>query len=68
MSVWRSNPDLMSRLSVAQNHEANIRQDIMTFAAFFDTRAELLAHVERYERRAAEYQSPSRRRRPALAA
>lgn len=62
MSVWRDNLDLMARLGIAQNHEANIRQDIMTFAAFFDTRAELMAHVERYEARAAAYVPPIRAR------
>lgn len=54
MSTWRANPDLMTRLTTAQNHQANINQDIMTFAGMCDTREELLAHVERYEERAKE--------------
>lgn len=63
MSTWRDNPDLMDRLAEVQNHAANLRQDIMTFCAFFDTRAELLAHVERYEKKAADYRPPARSRR-----
>lgn len=51
MSVWRNNPDLIARLTAAQNHPANIRQDIMYFAGFCDSRAELLDHVERAEAR-----------------
>lgn len=69
MSVWRNNPDLIARLTAAQNHPANIRQDIMTFAGFCDSREELLAHVERAEARvdaalgaAAEPRIASRRR------
>jgi len=63
--MWKQNPDLMARLTSAQNHEANINQDIMTFVAFFNTREELLRHVERYEDRAANYVAPKRRRRAA---
>lgn len=63
--MWKQNPDLMARLTSAQNHEANINQDIMTFVAFFDTREELLRHVEHYEDRAANYVAPKRRRRAA---
>ena len=65
MSIWKQNPDLMTRLAAAQNHEANINQDIMTFVAFFDTREELLQHVEHYEERAANYVAPTKRRRRA---
>ena len=65
MSVWKNNPELMTRLAKAQNHEANITQDIMTFCAFFDTVEELERHVVCYERRAAEYVAPKRRRRKA---
>lgn len=49
VSVWRANPDLMARLTKAQNHKANINIDIMTFAGWCDSRDELLLHVERYE-------------------
>ena len=35
-----SNPDLLRRLIAAQNHPANISRDVMTFAGFFDDRAE----------------------------
>ena len=45
---WRDAPDLMRRLEAAQNLHTN--QDIITFAGFFDSRAELEAHVVRYER------------------
>lgn len=65
MSVWKQNPELMARLAKAQNHEANINQDIMTFCAFFETREQLVRHVECYEKRAAEYVAPKRRRRKA---
>lgn len=50
---WRHAPDLMARLSEAQNAPRNSNIDIVTFAGMCDSRAELLAHVERYEVRAA---------------
>jgi hypothetical protein len=62
-ATWKSCPDLMNRLAVAQNHEANIHQDIMTWAAMCDTREELEAHVVHAEGRAANYVAPVRRRR-----
>jgi hypothetical protein len=65
MSVWKSNPELMARLGKAQNHPANINQDIMTFCAFFDTVEELERHVVHYEDRAANYVAPKRRSRKA---
>ncbi|MGA0595165.1 hypothetical protein [Enterovirga sp. CN4-39] len=49
---WKTETDLMARLTRAQNHPANISQDIMTWAGFCDSRAELEAHVTRYEARA----------------
>ena len=49
LPVWKANPDLIARLTKAQNHPANAFIDIMTIAGFFASRAELLAHVERYE-------------------
>jgi uncharacterized protein YicC (UPF0701 family) len=65
--AWKQCPDLMARLSDAQNHEANINQDIMTWAGFCDTREELERHVAHYEERAAKYVAPvkARRRRAA---
>jgi hypothetical protein len=66
VSIWKTNPDLMERLATAQNHPANILQDIMTFAAFaafFDSREELERHTQRYEQRAAKYVAPVRRRK-----
>lgn len=65
--TWKSSPDLMARLSRAQNHPANIHIDIMTCAGWCDDAADLLRHVERYERAAAEYVAPVpvRRRRAA---
>ena len=65
MSVWKNNPELMARLTTAQNHEANINQDIMTFCAFYDTKEELERHVEHYEERAANYVAPKKRKRRA---
>jgi hypothetical protein len=65
MSTWKANPDLMARLTAAQNHPANISQDIMTFAGFCDSRTELMAHVVRYELKAAVYVAPGRTRRAA---
>lgn len=50
---WRDAPDLMEALARAQNAPCNSNIDIMTFAGFCDSREELLAHVERYEARAA---------------
>jgi hypothetical protein len=49
---WRDAPDLMERLSRTQN-ALTTPIDIMTFAGFCDSREELLAHVERYETKAA---------------
>ena len=57
--------DLMDRLAFAQNHEANIKQDIMTWAAMCDTREELERHVVSAEQLAARYVAPVRRRRAA---
>lgn len=53
MAIWKQNPDLMQRLQAAQNHPANLGIDIVTFAGMCDSRAELEAHVVRYEQRAA---------------
>lgn len=60
LSIWRQCPDLMVRLTAAQNHPANIRIDIMTFAGMCATREELERHVERYERAAAAFVPPRR--------
>lgn len=49
MPVWQDNPDLFGRLERAQNRVENVGVDILTFAAFCDTREELEAHVIRYE-------------------
>jgi hypothetical protein len=49
---WTNEPELMARLGHAQNHlKAPI--DIMTCVGFFDSREQLVAHVERYEAEAA---------------
>lgn len=45
MAAWRQNPDLMERLTRAQNHPANENRDVMTFAGMCDSRAELERHV-----------------------
>jgi hypothetical protein len=42
----------VKRLSKAQNHPANVTQDIMTFTAFFTTNEELERHIKYYEDRA----------------
>lgn len=62
---WTQAPDLMKRLTAAQNHPANINQDIMTWAGLCDSRAELERHVVCSETRAAEYVAPKRRTRKA---
>lgn len=48
MSVVKNNEDLMRRLVRAQN-ALTAPIDIMSWAAFCDTREELEAHVVRYE-------------------
>jgi hypothetical protein len=62
MATWKQNPDLMARLTDAQNHPCFEHQDILTWAAMCDTRDELTRHVENCERRAANYVPPVRRR------
>ena len=59
---WRIAPDLMERLTTAQNHAAFAHQDILTFAGFFTERADLERHVAKCEMRAAEYTPAGRRR------
>jgi hypothetical protein len=51
MPTWKANPDLMERLIAAQNR-LRTPIDIVTFAGMCDSRAELEAHVLRYEERA----------------
>lgn len=62
---WTQAPDLMARLTEAQNHPANVNVDIMTWAGLCNSRAELEAHLSHYETRAAEYVAPTRRSRKA---
>ena len=59
---WRSEPTLMERLRTAQNHVANVNQDIVTFAGYCDSRDELERHVMFYETKAANW-TPKRRTR-----
>lgn len=47
--------DLMDRLAEVQNHPCFEHQDIMTWAAMCDDRAELERHVVRNEERAARW-------------
>lgn len=61
MSTWQTNPDLMTRLTQAQN-ALRTPIDIMTFAAFCDTREELERHVVRYEEQVAAQPAPRARR------
>ena len=49
---WRQAPDLMARLTAAQNAPANLTQDVMTFAGFCGTREALERHVIACEQRA----------------
>lgn len=49
--TWKDAPDLMARLSAAQN--CIDTQDIMTFAGFFSSREELERHVVVNEARVA---------------
>jgi hypothetical protein len=45
---WKQSPDLMARLTKAQN-ALRTPIDIMTYAGWCETEAALKAHVERYE-------------------
>lgn len=47
LPVWRTETDLMDRLRKAQNSDTS--RDIMTFAGFMDSRAELEAYVLQQE-------------------
>lgn len=47
--TFKAAPDLMARLNAAQNAMTE-PVDILTFAAFCDSRAELERHVVRYEK------------------
>lgn len=49
---WKDAPDLMDRLTSAQNSPAHENHDIMTFAGFMTSREELQAYVESNEERA----------------
>lgn len=60
MCTWKQNPDLMDRLGAAQN-KLRAPIDIMTFAAFCQTREELERHVVRYEEQVAEQSVRARR-------
>ena len=56
MAAWRQNPDLMDRLTQAQN-AMRAPIDIMTFAGMCDSREELERHVVRYERIVSEQEA-----------
>ena len=56
MAAWRQNPDLMDRLTQAQN-ALRAPIDIMTFAGMCDSREELERHVVRYERIVSEQEA-----------
>ena len=64
-TIWKDCPDLMLRLTDAQNHPAFEHQDVLTFAAFCDTRDELTRHVENCEHLVRSYVPPRKRRRAA---
>ena len=65
MAIWKECPDLLDRLTEAQNSEAFEHQDVMTWAGMCDTRDELERHVVICEQRAANFVTPARRRRKA---
>ena len=62
--TWRDAPDLIDRLKAAQNHARFTYSDIMSFAGFMRSRAELEAYVVSKEADVAEY-VPAKRRRAA---
>lgn len=49
----QANADLIRRLEDVQNLKVNSTRDIMTFAGFCDTRAELESYVIKEEKRSA---------------
>lgn len=49
---WKAVPDLMARLNAAQNSPRNWNVDVTTFAGFCESREQLEAHIEYYEKRA----------------
>ena len=53
--TWKANPDLMERLTKAQNNPVHEHIDVLSWAGMCDDRAELLRHVEYCESRAEEY-------------
>jgi hypothetical protein len=61
---FQTETDLMDRLAHAQNHPCFAHQDIMTWAAMCDDRAELEAHVVRNEQQAARWVPPTRKGLP----
>jgi len=65
MFTWTQAPDLIERLTKAQNHPANETIDIMTWAGLCESRDELERHTAYYEGRASEYVAPKRRQRKA---
>ncbi len=46
---WKNEPELMDRLTKAQNRTRNENQDIMTYAGWCGSTEALRAHVEYYE-------------------
>lgn len=54
--TWQDAPDLMARLTNAQNR-LRTPIDIVSFAAFCESRAELERHVVRYEQQVANQKS-----------
>jgi len=47
---WKDSPELMARLRDVQNDGRHEHTDIMTFAGWCGSEAELRAHVERNEK------------------
>ncbi len=46
---WKDYPELMARLSSAQNEGRNLTRDVMTFAGFCESAEALERHVEACE-------------------
>ena len=59
--TWRQSPELMARLTKAQN-ALRTPIDIMTYACWCETEEALRAHVERYEAEVAAKQLRKSRR------
>lgn len=60
---WKDAPDLMDALARTQNAPCNSNIDIMTYAGFCNSRAQLEQHLIRYEAIETEAEMQAIRRR-----